>query len=47
MEELGSDDAKLPLPLFLLLLFLCLPPTIRLSQVLPALDISDCTLSFL
>jgi hypothetical protein len=41
--ELGSDAVKKPW--FLLLLFLCLPPTIWLSQVLPALAISDCSLS--
>ena len=41
--ELGSDDDKLPW--FLLLMFLCLPPDIWLSLVLPALSISDCSLS--
>ena len=40
-----SDGAKEPW--FLLLMFLCLPPTIWLSLVLPALDISDWSLSFL
>jgi hypothetical protein len=43
--EFGSDDAKSPW--FLLLLFLCLPPAIWLSQVLDSLNISDWSLFFL
>jgi hypothetical protein len=45
VEELGSDGAKYPL--FLLLMLLCLHPTICLSLALPALTISDWSLSFL
>jgi hypothetical protein len=43
--ELGFDDAKEPW--FLLLMFLCLPPTFWLFVVLPALAMSDWSLSFL
>jgi hypothetical protein len=45
VEDLGSDDAKYPW--FLLFMFLCLPPAIWLSLVLPALAMCDWSLSFL